>query len=118
MLEPSRFLAAAVIACTLLCVDSAAASLPSLGECFEGADFIADAALSRDAGMSPEAFLGRMRQDFAAIRSYPNELRWFAHDVDDEEFLLAAASEVFAHPLPAVMHREIFLRACIDRMAG
>lgn len=118
MVKPSSLVVVAVAACALLGVDSAAASQPSLAECFEGADFIADAALSRDAGMSAEAFLDRMRQDFVAIRSYPSELRWFAHDADDEAFLLAAASHVFAHPLSANMHREIFLRACVDRMAG
>lgn len=118
MIKPSRYLAAGVAVCALLGAHCAAAGRPSLTECFEGSDFIADAALSRDAGMSAEAFLERMRLDFVAIRSVPNELRWFVHDADDEAFLLSAAREVFVHPGPAETHRQVFLRACIERMAG
>lgn len=118
MIQASRYLAIGITACALLGTDPAAAGRPSLVECFEGSDFIADAALSRDAGMSAEAFLGRMQQDFVAIRSFPNELRWFVHDADDEAFLLAAASEVFVHPGPAERHRRVFLQACVERMAG
>lgn len=114
----SAYLAAAVAVCGLLCASSAMASRPSLAECFEGSDFVADAALSRDAGMSAEAFLGRMEQDFEAIQSLPAELRWFVHDADDEAFLLSAAREVFASPQAAQIHRRLFLEACVDRMAG
>jgi hypothetical protein len=67
--------------------------------------------------MSPEAFLGRMEDDFIAIRAFPNDLRWFAHDPDDESFLLNEAREVFNHPEPAEAHRRAFLQACVERMA-
>jgi hypothetical protein len=118
MPRASASFAAGVAVCVLLCVDSAAAGRPSLAECFEGSDFIANAARSRDAGMSGEAFLGRMKQDFEAIRSFPSDLRWFVHDADDEAFLLSEAGEVFAHPDAVESHRQTFLHACVDRMAG
>jgi len=111
-----RCLAAAVALCALLGVEHAAASRPSLTECFEGSDFIANAARSRDAGMSEESFLGRMQEDFVAIQTFPSELRWFVHDADDEAFLLAAAREVFDHPASPESHRQRFLEQCVDRM--
>ena len=83
MTTASRLLAAWVVACGFVLADPAAASRPSMNECFEASDFISNAALSRDGGMSPEAFLGRMEDDFIAIRAFPNDLRWFAHDPDE-----------------------------------
>jgi hypothetical protein len=106
-----------VMVCGFLCAGVAAASRPSLNECFEASDFISNAALSRDGGMPADDFLGRMEADFMAIRAFPNELRWFAHDPDDELFLLTEAREVFRHPEPADNHRRSFLQACIERMA-
>ncbi len=117
MIKASRRIATAAAVCALACAGSGMASRPSMNECFEGSDFIANAALSRDAGMSSDQFLGRMEQDFAVIQSFPSELRWFVHDADDEVFLLEAAREVFAHPGAPERHRRMFLRACADRMA-
>ena len=118
MLKASTYLAAGVAVCVLLVTGPAAAGRPSLAECFEGSDFIANAARSRDAGMSGAAFLGRMKDDFDLIQSVPNDLRWFVHDADDESFLLDEAGEVFAHPGPVESHRQMFLQACVERMAG
>jgi len=109
-------LVASITVLTFACAGVAAASRPSMNECFEGSDFIGNAALSRDRGMAAAAFLGRMEEDFVAIRAFPNELRWFAHDPDDEVFLLNEAREVFNHPEPAASHRRAFLQACVDRM--
>ena len=117
MSKASCYLAAGVAVCALLCAGSSTASRPSMAECFEGSDFIANAALSRDAGMSSEAFIGRMEQDFVVIQDFPSELRWFVRDADDEAFLLESAREVFAHPGAAESHRRTFLQACVDRMA-
>ena len=89
-----------------------------MNECFEGSEFIGKAALSRDAGMPATAFLDRMEEDFALIRAFPNELRWFVHDADDESFLLQETREVFDHPAPAEEHRRAFLHACVERMAA
>ena len=110
-------IAAGIAVCTMLHAGSGFASRPSMAECFEGSDFIANAALSRDAGMSSEAFITRMEEDFIVIQHFPSELRWFVHDADDEAFLLSAARDVFAHPDVAESHRRMFLQTCIDRMA-
>jgi hypothetical protein len=98
--------------------NAASAGRPSMNECFEGSEFIGNAALSRDAGMARKVFLDRMEEDFVLIRAFPNELRWFVHDSDDESFLLHEAREVFDHPARAEDHRRAFLHACVDRMAG
>ena len=118
MTKASCYFAAGVAVCALLCAHSSSAGRPSMAECFEGSDFIANAALSRDAGMSSQAFIGRMEQDFVVIQDFPSELRWFVRDADDEAFLLESAREVFVHPGAAESHRRTFLQACVDRMAG
>ena len=92
------------------------ASQQTLSECVEGSDFIGNAALARDAGMTEEKFIERMQQDFTLIHAYRQELRWFAHDSDDEAFLLGAAREVFVRPGAPEEHRRAFLRACFVRM--
>jgi hypothetical protein len=94
------------------------ASQPTMNECFEASDFIRNAALSRDGGVRSEVFLGRMEDDFSAMGSFPPQLRWFAHDPDDEAFLLAEARAVFERPAAAETHRVEFLRACIERMTA
>jgi hypothetical protein len=103
-------------AAAMACVLAANASNPTVGECFEGSDFIANAALARENGMSREAFLGHMEEDFLLIQAYPRELRWFAKDEDDERFLLAAAREVFDTPDTPEGHRARFLAACFARV--
>lgn len=94
------------------------AGVPTLSDCLEGGDFIANAARSRDNGVTRLAFLERMREDFELIHAFPRELRWFAQDTDDECFLLAAAARVFDTPNLPERHREQFLRSCFDRAAG
>jgi hypothetical protein len=116
MRRASRLLAAAVTVCALLGAGPSTAGRPTLAECFEASDFIANAARARDAGMSEAAFLGRMEDDFELIQSFPNDLRWFVHDADDEAFLLASAREVFAIPSTPESHRQLFLQACVNRM--
>lgn len=86
-----------------------------MAECFEGADFIANAALSRENGMSRTAFLGRLEEDLELIQAYPPQLRWFAKDEEDEAFLTQAARDVFDRPLAPEQHRARFLAACLDR---
>lgn len=99
----------------LLAVTAATqAGTHTIAECFEGSDFIANAALARENGMSRTDFLRRMEDDFVMIRSYPPELRWFARD-DDERFLLASAREVFDAPNDPEGHRARFLAACFAR---
>jgi hypothetical protein len=95
---------------------AAMASQPTMSECFEASDFIGNAALARDAGMNEQAFIGRMEQDFRTIHAFPQQLRWFAHDDDDEAFLIGAARVVFDTPALPEEHRRAFLLACFERM--
>lgn len=91
---------------------------PDERECREGGDFIRNAALSRDSGMSREAFLSRLHEDLAAIRSYPPALRWFVHNAADEAFLLAEVQAVYDAPLSPELHSPGFIGRCRARPAG
>jgi hypothetical protein len=90
----------------------AAALTVTLEECTEGADFIRNAALSRDNGIRAEVFLRRLEDDLVAIQSVPPALRWFARDGDDEALLRVAAISVFAEPRGAEGHHRDFLSNC------
>lgn len=106
-------------ALTLVFGLSAAASVaaPSLQECFEGSDFIANAALSRDGGLPANEFLARLEGDFRLVRTFPNDLRWFVHNEADERLLFRAAQRVYQEPATPEVHRRLFLEACLDRIA-
>ena len=93
----------------------AAAHELTLDECLEGSDFIMHAAMSRENGMTREAFLGRMESDIRAIQQFPPQLRWFVQDQDDEELLTHAAQLVFDSPREPQSHQSEFLAACAAR---
>lgn len=112
-MKPTHRIAAALAAGA--CCVSAYASQLSMAECFEGSDFIANAALARENGMSRAAFLGRLEEDLELIQAYPPQLRWFAKDRDDEAFLYESAKQVFDQPLAPEQHRAGFLAACLNR---
>jgi hypothetical protein len=114
----ARIVAAAMAAGFWIAAEICAASTPSATDCAEGAEFIGNAARARDTGTTREAFLDRMQSDFIAIRSLPNELRWFAHDEADEAFLLGAAREIFDRPEGPDLHRIGFFRACMSRLTA
>lgn len=109
-----RLLVAALLGATVAW--SAHAHELSIDECTEGGDFIRNAALSRDYGISRDDFIGRMHGDFQAIRAFPPELRWFAQDEEDEGFLLGHAERVFDAPGAPESHENDFLQACFDRI--
>ena len=96
----------------------ARAGQSTIVECIEGSDFIANAAASRDNGMSRKAFLERLEGDFLAIRAYPVALRWFVKDADDERFLRSAVADVYDRPQAPDRHRERFFAACVSRAAA
>ena len=106
--------AAAVVA-ALAASFCAGASNLSVAECFEGSDFIANAALARENGMSRSAFMGRLEEDLELIQAYPPQLRWFAKDADDGRFLTEFAQQVFDAPEAPERHRARFLAACFTR---
>jgi len=99
------------------CAGVAAASVPSVAECLEGSDFIANAARARDNGIARDRFLERLDSDLETIRAFPPALRWFARDGDDEAFLREATESVFREPQAPDEHRAGFLRACFARLS-
>ena len=104
----------------LLFVVATAACAPAAGhqrtlqECLEGGDFIANAASSRDNGVTREAFLGRLVDDIRLIQAFPPQLRWFVVDSEDAELLHEEARKVFDMPLRAEAHRARFLSRCFE----
>jgi len=105
------------IALVLGCAPAARASVPSVAECLEGSDFIANAARARDNGIARDRFLDRLDSDLTTIRAFPPGLRWFARDDDDEAFLRSATETVFSEPVSPDEHRAAFLRACFARLS-
>ena len=96
----------------------AAAHDLTLDECLEGSDFIMHAAMSRENGMTREAFLDRMESDIHLIQVFPPELRWFVQDQDDAELLTSAARLVFDSPREPQSHQSEFLAACTARVGS
>ena len=88
----------------------------SLQECFEGGDFIANAAQARDNGMIKSEFLDHLVADIRLIQAFPPQLRWFVADAEDAEFLHAEASRTFDVPRQPEAHRAEFLSRCFDRL--
>ena len=107
---------ALVVALAAATLQPARAGVPSVEECLEASDFIANAARARDNGLARERFLDRMDADFTAVRAFPPGLRWFVHDGEDESFLRDSVQSVFDQPATPEDHRSAFLRACFDRM--
>jgi hypothetical protein len=105
-----------VVASALVAATVAGATTPSVSECLEASDFIANAARSRDNGVTRDAFMERLEGDLNAIRNFPASLRWFAHDDADGEFLTVWAGRVFDQPAEPETHRSMFLRACFARI--
>ena len=112
----STYLALAVVLCAL--PSAVPAHDLTLAECIEGGDFIKNAAMSRENGMTREAFLGRMESDLRVIQQFPPQLRWFVQDRDDEELLTWAARLVFDAPREPESHQSEFLAACTARVGG
>ena len=89
----------------------------SLQECFEGGDFIANAAMSRDNGIAKDEFVDRLLGDISVIQAFPPQLRWFVVDPEDAKFLHTETISVFDRPRRPESHRAQFLTRCFDRMA-
>ena len=87
----------------------------SARECMEGADYIRNAALSRDGGMTEAAFMDVFERDMQLIARVPPSLRWFVQDKDDEQFLRSALNEVFRRPQSPHQHAENFAESCLLR---
>lgn len=86
-------------------------------ECREAGEFIMHAAMSRDAGLSRDAFVSRMQADLLVIQAYPPQMRWFVQDESDEALLVSHAEQVFDEPRAPDAHQQHFLQACLERIA-
>ena len=86
----------------------------TLAECTEGGDFIHNAALARDNGISREFFVNKLVEDLAMIQSFPPQLRWFVQDSSDEKLLSEAVFKVFDDPMKAELHEASFIGACLQ----
>lgn len=111
-----RSLAPAVglFALTTLWTAQATAHPLTLAECAEGGEFIRNAALARDAGVTREFFVGKLEEDLLVIRSFPPQLRWFVQDAAEEKFLSEAVHAVFDQPLKPAQHESRFISDCIQ----
>lgn len=90
----------------------------TLQECNEGGEFIRNAALARDNGMTRAFFLGKLEEDLMLIRAFPPQLRWFAQDADDERLLTEAVLQVFDEPLKPEQHEAVFIMNCTEAAAS
>lgn len=86
-------------------------------ECREGGEFIRNAALSRDNGLSKEAFLNHLIADLSMIRGLPESVRWFARDEADESLLIRHSEHVYAQRMPPRDHEKAFLAECSRTIA-
>lgn len=93
----------------------ASAHALSTEECSEGSDYIRNAALSRDGGMSEAKFLEVFDHDLVLLMAIPPTLRWFVQDDDDADFLRAALLDVYRNPKSPQQHAEYFAEACLIR---
>jgi hypothetical protein len=111
------WLGAVLIGSAMVAANDAAAHGFTLQECFEGGDFIVNAAKGRDNGIRKDVFLDKLVADVALIQAFPPQLRWFVADPTDAEFLYEESARVFDEPQPPEQHRAQFLDRCFNRMA-
>ena len=86
----------------------------TLAECTEGGEFIRNAALARDNGISREFFVNKLAEDLIVIQSFPPHLRWFVQDTNDEMLLSEAVFKVFDEPMKAEQHQASFISTCMQ----
>ena len=86
----------------------------TLAECNEGGEFVRNAALARDNGVTREFFVNKLAEDLIVIQSFPPQLRWFVQDSGDEKLLSEAVFKVFDEPLKAEQHEASFIGACLQ----
>ncbi len=90
----------------------------SPAECSEGGEFIRNAALARDNGITREFFVNKLVEDLVLIQAFPPEVRWFVQDASDEKFLSEAVFSVFDEPMEADQHQASFFGACMQTIAS
>ena len=90
----------------------------TLAECNEGGEFIRNAALARDNGVTRDYFVAKLVEDLIVIQSFPPQLRWFVQDASDEKLLSEAVFSVFDEPMTADKHQASFFGACMQTTAS
>ncbi len=96
----------------------AAGHAPTLQECLEAGDFIANAAHARDNGVTKVAFLERLVGDIHLIQAFPPQLRWFVVDPRTPSSCTTEASAVFERAAAPESHRAQFLSRCFERRSA
>ena len=86
-------------------------------ECREAGEFIRNAALSRDNGISRDFFMSKLANDLVAIKAFPTQLRWFVYNEHDEQLLTDAAARVFDAPQSPRRHEIEFVDECMNSPA-
>ena len=104
-----------LLAAIMFCPHPASAHALSTQECSEGADYIRNAALSRDGGMSEIAFMEVFDTDLVMLMAVPPTLRWFVQDDEDADFLRSSLHDVFRKPRNPDKHAEEFAEVCLLR---
>jgi hypothetical protein len=112
-----RMLAIGLFALGALSATQSTAHPLTLAECTEGGEFVRNAALARDNGVTREFFVGKLAEDLSLIKAFPPQLRWFVQDAGDEKLLTQAVLKVFDAPLKAEQHEASFVGACIATTA-
>src|SRR5215210_6421463 len=110
--------AAGLVALGITWVVPAFAHSLTMSECTEGGEFIRNAALARDNGVTRQYFVSRLTEDLTLIRAFPPQLRWFVQDARDEQLLTQAVFEVFDTPVKAEQHETEFIGNCIAAAAS
>ncbi len=110
--------ACALVLSVALWAGHCAAHELSRSECAEGGEFIRNAALARDAGVTRDFFVGKLTEDLVLIQSFPPHLRWFVQDSGDEQLLSEAVFRVFDAPMPAAEHESEFVVSCLQASAS
>lgn len=87
----------------------------SIEECSEGSDYIRNAAMSRDSGLTEAKFFEVFDHDLVLLMAVPPSLRWFVQDDDDAEFLRGALLDIYRNPQPPQLHADRFAEACFVR---
>lgn len=103
------------LALSVTLLSSVSARELSITECKEGADYIRNAAISRDHGITEKKFMEIFETDMVMIQSVPKSLRWFVQDAEDEAFLRAQVGHVFQRPQSPQQHARDFAEACMLR---
>lgn len=85
---------------------------PAKAQCRQAAQFVLQAAMARDAGMSPALFLATLERDLDTLLARPLHQRWFVRSPVEAGLIRFAAVAVFNRPASAAQHGRQFQLIC------